>query len=115
MDRELLLQNIIRYCTKANVFPTQACVEANVGKDFVSDIKRGRMPSVAKVAALAAYLGVTTSDLVGDARDAQPISPTEARFTEYIIALEQMPKEQREMALRTLAALVGKAPPDPPG
>lgn len=80
MDRELLLQNIIRYCTKADVFPTQACVEAGVGKSFISDIKRGRTPGLEKFVALAAYLGVTTSDLVGDARERAALPALDAEI-----------------------------------
>lgn len=68
MDKEIMIQNIKNYCDVINEKPTQACVDAGVGRSFISDIKRGRLPSVAKVADLAAYLGVSTSDLVGDAR-----------------------------------------------
>ena len=69
MDKDLLLANIDYYCKAKKIKPTPACVEAGVGRTFVHEIKRGQTPSVAKIAALAAYLGVTTSDLVGDARD----------------------------------------------
>lgn len=66
MDKDLLVQNIIRYCTVRGEPPTVACVNAGLGKDFLSDIKRGRTPSVSKVADMAAYLNVSTSDLIGD-------------------------------------------------
>lgn len=66
MDRNILIQNIIRCCANKGEPPTNACFNAGVGKSFISDIKRGQTPSVAKVASLAAYLGVSTSDLVGD-------------------------------------------------
>ena len=69
MDKDLLLANIEYYCREKKTKPTPACEEAGVGKSFYQNIKRGQIPSVAKVAALAAYLSVTTSDLVGDARD----------------------------------------------
>ena len=68
MDKDLLIQNVIKYCTAANVLPTKACIEAGVGKSFMSSVRSGKIPSVAKVADLAAYLGVATSDLVGDAQ-----------------------------------------------
>ena len=35
-------------------------------RNFISDIKRGQTPSVAKVQMLANYLGVTTSELLGE-------------------------------------------------
>lgn len=67
MDRELLIANIEAIAMKNGMKPTPACIAAGVGRSFLSDIKRGRTPSVAQVADLAAYLGVTVSDLVGDA------------------------------------------------
>lgn len=66
MDKDNLIANIESACAARGMKPTPACIAAGVGGYFVSEIKRGKMPSVAKVAALAAYLGVSTSDLVGD-------------------------------------------------
>lgn len=69
MDKETLITNIETYCKTKKIKPSPACIAAGLGKNFLTDIKRGQTPSVAKIAALAAYLGVTTSDLVGDSRD----------------------------------------------
>ena len=66
MDRELLVQNIERYCSKKGVKPTNACRDSGVGASFLTDIKRGQTPSVAKVQLLAQYLGCTVSDLLGE-------------------------------------------------
>ncbi len=66
MDKDLLIQNIIRCCSDKGEPPTNACFNAGVGKSFIANMRKGQTPSVAKVAELAAYLGVTTSDLVGD-------------------------------------------------
>lgn len=66
MDRELFVQNIERYCALAGVKPTNACKESGVGSSFLTDIKRGQTPSVAKVQQLAQYLGCTVSDLLGE-------------------------------------------------
>ena len=68
MDKDALIENILRCCSAAGIKPTIACTEAGVGKSFVSHIRDGQTPSVAKVADLAAFLGVSTSDLVGDVR-----------------------------------------------
>lgn len=68
MDKELLVENILRRCNECGIKTTIACHAAGVGKSFVSNIKAGQTPSVAKVADLAAFLGVSTSDLVGDVR-----------------------------------------------
>ena len=75
MDKDLLILNIRKYCAARNLKPTIACTVAGVGRSFISDIDRGQMPSVARVAALAAYLGVSTSDLVGDAQTPAELAP----------------------------------------
>ena len=69
MDKETLVFNIERCARAAGVSPSRACIESGAGKSFISDIRRGQTPSVSKVADLAAYLGVSTSELVGDVRE----------------------------------------------
>ena len=94
MDNDILISNIRKYCEARSVKPTIACVAAGVGRSFVSDIARGRTPSIASVANLAAYLGVSTSDLIGDAKTPADLAPLaeaweelneegRARLTEY--------------------------------
>ena len=61
------IQNIKKYCELKAVKPTVACRESGVGTSFINNIeKRGSMPSVEKVQMLANYLGVTTSELLGE-------------------------------------------------
>ena len=66
MDSEIFVQNIKAFCKIKGVPPTTACKNAGVGTSFISDVNRGQTPSVAKVQALANYLGVTTSELLGE-------------------------------------------------
>ena len=75
MDKELIIFNIKKYCEAKNIKPTIACTAAGVGRSFVSNIARGQTPSVASVADLAAYLGVSVSDLVGDAKTPADLAP----------------------------------------
>lgn len=75
MDKELLIFNIQKCCQARDIKPTPACIAAGVGHSFLTDIKRDKMPSVAKVADLAAFLGVSTSDLVGDAATPAELAP----------------------------------------
>ena len=75
MDRELLIINITRFAAARDESPSGACIAAGVGKNFVSEIKRGRTPVVSSVADLAAHLGVSTSDLVGDAKTPADLAP----------------------------------------
>ena len=66
MDRENFVQNIKKFCERKGIKPTTACRESGVGSSFINDIVRGQTPSVAKVQLLADYLGVTTSELLGE-------------------------------------------------
>ena len=75
MDRETLIFNITRFAAANNESPSGACLAAGVGKNYVSELKRGKTPSVASVADLAAYLGVSVSDLVGDAKTPAELAP----------------------------------------
>lgn len=72
MDKELFIENIIHFSTLKREYPTKACEAAGVGKSFVSDIRRGQVPSVEKVQMLADYLGVTTSQLLGEETKKSP-------------------------------------------
>ena len=82
MNKELLIMNIRRYCEARGEKPTVACTAAGVGKNFVSNMTRGQTPSVASVADLAAYLGVSASDLIGDAAVPAELAPLAAAWAE---------------------------------
>lgn len=75
MNKELMISNVLKFCAAREIKPTVACSEAGVGKNLVTNMKRGQTPSVAAVADLAAYLGVSTSDLVGDAKTPTELAP----------------------------------------
>jgi len=75
MDRELLIANIARFADAKNESPSGACVGAGIGKNFVSELKRGKTPGLASVCALAAHLDVSVSDLVGDAKAPADLAP----------------------------------------
>ena len=66
MDKELFVQKVKMICSERGIKPTNACKESGVGGSFINDIERGRVPSVVKVQMLADYLGVTTSELLGE-------------------------------------------------
>ena len=67
MDKDFFVQKVKLLCLQKGIKPTNACKESGVGSSFLSDINRGQVPSVAKVQMLADYLGVTTSELLGEA------------------------------------------------
>ncbi len=66
MEKEIFVQNIIKYCAERGVKPTVACRESGAGIRFFQNLKNGSMPSIEKTAMLATYLGVTINDLVGE-------------------------------------------------
>lgn len=68
MDKELLANRIIDYCKRQGKGHTVVCEEAGVGKDLIRNIRLGKKTELWRVADLAAHLGITTSDLIGDAR-----------------------------------------------
>ena len=82
MDKEILISIVLRYCSEAGIKPTVACVSAGIGKNFISNMKKGQTPSVALVADLAAYLGVSVSDLVGDVKTPAELAPLAAAWAD---------------------------------
>lgn len=75
MDKEIFVQNVKDKCKTLEVKPTVACRESGVGASYLSDIKRGRVPSIASVQALATYLGTTTSELLGETENISAAAP----------------------------------------
>ena len=68
MHNYIFVKNVKMLCLQKGIKPTVACRESGVGNSFLSDIQsRGSIPSVSKVQMLAEYLGVTTSELLGEA------------------------------------------------
>lgn len=89
MDNQVLIDNITAACEAKGEKVTPACVAAGVGKSFISNLRRGQSPSVASVAALADYLGVTTSALLGEKEpDGQTAAelpdPLDAQLTDLL-------------------------------
>lgn len=68
MDVLKIVENIQKICKDRGTNPTLAGKESGAGKDLVSSMKRrGVLPSIEKMMLLADYLGVTTSELLGEA------------------------------------------------
>lgn len=101
MDKDLLIVNIKKYCALRGEPPTLALQNSGVGKNLIANMLKGQTPSVAKVADLAAYLGVTTSDLVGDAKKPADQEADELqRAIRFFI--ENLPEDQRRQLLEPL-------------
>lgn len=83
MDKDVFVQNVKFWCEKRNVAPTVACKESGAGRDLLVNLQRGSFPSVAKVQLLAQYLGVTTSDLLGEQNESSPLPEKGGLLAEY--------------------------------
>lgn len=91
MNVEAFVQNVKEYCTRKGVKPTVACAESGAGKDMLSNlIKRGTVPSIARVQLLAQYLGCTVSDLLGEKE-----APPDPVRQEFNLLLDGMTAEER--------------------
>ena len=106
MDVKGFVQNIKLYCDRKGVKPTVACKESGAGKDLINQIeRRGSMPSIEKVQMLAEYLGVTTSDLLGE--KISPVGlPANGREEEFTQLFSQLTPDQQELVLAQLKGIV---------
>ena len=66
MNNDFLINRILILFQARDEKPTPGCVNAGVGKDFMTNLKKGQSPSVEKVQLLAQYLDVTVSELLGE-------------------------------------------------
>lgn len=106
MDTQFFVQNIKELCKKKGVKPTIACEESGAGKNFLNHIEtRGSKPSVEKVQMLADYLGVTTSELLGEKTEptVQDDGLTEGERA-LMKQFRQLTPEQQDMVLRMVQA-----------
>lgn len=89
MNKSIFVENVKRYCEIKGVKPTVACRESGVGTSFINNIEvRGQVPSVEKVQILAEYLGVTTSELLGEKQDGpRAVSDAEAALDQRFASL----------------------------
>ena len=105
MNVEVFVQNIKYYCNLRDVKPTVACRESGVGSSFINNVERGQTPSVAKVQMLAEYLGVTTSDLLGEKISPAGL-PANGREEEFTQLFSQLTPDQQELVLAQLKGIV---------
>lgn len=110
MDAQILVQNIKIFCAQKNIKPTVACKESGAGKDLINQIeRRGSLPSIEKVHLLADYLGVTTSELLGETKKptVQDDGLSEAEQA-LMDQFRQLTPEQQDMVIRMVQAAADK-------
>lgn len=105
----VFVENIKKYCELKGIKPTVACRESGVGASFVSDINRGQTPSVAKVQLLANYLGITTSELLGEKTEPTVGDDGLSDGEQALLNLfRQLTPEQQDMVIRMVQAAADK-------
>ena len=102
MDAEKFVQNIKSYCELRGIKPTVACRESGVGTSFINNVERGQTPSVAKVQMLADYLGVTTSELLGEKKPAAGEDDLSPDASSVLAAYHQATPELKAAVRRVL-------------
>ena len=93
MDVKIFVQNIKYLCKIKGVKPTIACEESGAGRNLINQMEsRGSIPSIEKVQRLADYLGVTTSELLGES------APSGSPAPDFLILFNQLsPDDQEEI------------------
>lgn len=110
MDVKKVVENIQKICKERGTTPTVAGRESGAGKDLVSNMKqRGVLPSIEKMRLLADYLGVTTSDLLGEKKEptVQDDGLSEAEQA-LMDQFRQLTPEQQDMVIRMVQAAADK-------
>lgn len=106
MDKAIFVQNVKKTCELKGIKPTVACRESGVGTSFINNIEaRGQVPSVEKVQMLAAYLGVTTSELLGEQKEPAPVAESGQKLNVIKIAGRDGSFLERTLTDEQLAAL----------
>ena len=106
---DTFVQNIKLFCTLKGTTPTAACEASGAGRNFMDNIKKGSIPSVAKVQLLANYLGVTTSELLGEKKEPTVFDDRLSDGEQALLDLfRQLTPEQQDMVIRMVQAAADK-------
>jgi len=92
LERRTLLRNIRRYSALKGLEPAEACKASGAGEGFLDEITEIPGPSVAGLQMLAQYLGVITSELLGEI-------PTSSKLegNPHSALTEQLSRDDREI------------------
>ena len=109
MNVDIFVQNVKALCKLKGTTPTSACEASGAGRNFMDNLKKGSIPSVAKVQMLAEYLGVTVSELLGEKKEPTAQGDGLSEGERALIALfRQLTPEQQEMVIRMVQAAADK-------
>lgn len=88
-----LYENIKSLCDQNGIKPGKMCVEANVSKGLISDLKMGRKKTVQVETAqkIADYFGVSVDRVLGSEQKEKPIANSDEQLdSELIMRLCQL-------------------------
>lgn len=109
MNVDVFVQNIKSLCKAQGTTPSAASEASGAGRNFMDNIKKGSIPSVAKVQMLAEYLGVTVSDLLGEKKEPTVQDDGLSEGERALMTLfRQLTPDQQEMVLRMVQAAADK-------
>lgn len=104
MDKIVFVQNVKKACEARGVKLAVALRDSGLDKSFINNIEaRGSTPSVEKVQMLAAYLGVTTSELLGEEKGLTPVAEGEPMYPPEYDLLSPEDKALVDNMIRSLA------------
>jgi len=93
MDKEYFVKKVKFLCLQKGVKPTKACRESGVGISFLNGVERGASPTIANLEKLAAYLGTTVGDLIGEEK---PKSLAIPEHPYLVMRYDQLSEEDRQ-------------------
>ena len=110
MNVNVFVQNIKLFCKNKGIKPTIACEQSGAGKNLLNHIEsRGSIPSVEKVQLLANYLGVTTSELLGETKEPTVRDDGLTDGEQALLALfRKLSPDQQDMVIRMVQAAADK-------
>ena len=110
MNVDIFVQNVKTLCKLKGTTPTSACEASGAGRNFMDNIKKGSIPSVAKVQMLAEYLGVTVSELLGETIS----SGTASCGPDILVKFQQLTPENQKEVLAFIEFKHGQQSKEPP-
>ena len=109
MNVDVFVQNVKSLCKAQGTTPSAASEASGAGRNFMDNIKKGSIPSVAKVQMLAEYLGVTVSDLLGEKKEPTVQDDGLSEGERALMTLfRQLTPDQQAMVLRMVQAAADK-------
>ena len=111
MDVLLFVQNLKSILDSRKISYTRAGRESGAGEEFIRNMERkGSAPSVEKVQQMADYLGVTTSELLGEKKEPGAIPGPQPDILEKFNALSPDDKDEVRAIIEWKLAKKNKAP-----